>query len=177
MTPWTIVLQVPLSMGFPRQEYQSGLLFASPGDILHPGIEPESPALQAGSLPTEPPRKPLLKICFPFFFFAGWGLIYNQWSAQMQSIQCDEFWQWYVIIIPINRWNIFLISESPLKSLSSYLSPCPQGNKRFDFCPYRLVFASSCTSCIFFGVWLLSFNMKDVVLRFTHIVACILLHF
>ena len=150
MTPWTTALQVPLSMGFPRQEYQSGLTFTSPGDLLHPGIEPGSPALQAGSSPTEPPRKPLLKICcFPLFFFASWGLIYNQWSAQMQSIQCDEFWQWYVIIIPINRWNIFLISEVSLKRLSSYLPPYPQGNKYSDFCHYRLVFTSSCTSCIY----------------------------
>ena len=40
-----------------RSEYWSGLLFPSPGDLPDPGIEPESPALQAGSLPSEPPRK------------------------------------------------------------------------------------------------------------------------
>ena len=39
-----------LSMGFSRQEYWSGLLFASPGDLPHPGIEPGSPALQMESL-------------------------------------------------------------------------------------------------------------------------------
>ena len=43
--PWTIAYQVPLSMGFSRQEYWSGLLFPSPGDIPNPGIEPRSPAL------------------------------------------------------------------------------------------------------------------------------------
>ena len=43
--PWTIVLQTPLSMGFPRQEYQSGLPFPSPGDLPDLGIEPASPAL------------------------------------------------------------------------------------------------------------------------------------
>ena len=32
-TPWTVVHQAPLSMGFPRQEYRSGLLFPSPGDL------------------------------------------------------------------------------------------------------------------------------------------------
>ena len=42
---------VPLSMGFPRKEYWSGLQFLSPGDLLDPGIEPMSPALQADSLP------------------------------------------------------------------------------------------------------------------------------
>ena len=43
VTPWTIALQHPLSMGFPRQEYWSGLPFPSPGDLPDPGIEPRSP--------------------------------------------------------------------------------------------------------------------------------------
>ena len=53
-TPWTIALQAPLLMGFSRQEYWSGLLFPSPGDLLDPGIKTGSPALQA-DLPSEPP--------------------------------------------------------------------------------------------------------------------------
>ena len=55
--PWTVVHQVPVSMGFPRQEYCSGLPFPPPGDLLYPGMElvsPMSPALQADSLPLEP---------------------------------------------------------------------------------------------------------------------------
>ena len=44
-------------MGFPRQEYWSGLPFPSPGDLPDPGIEPWSPAFQADSLLTEPPGK------------------------------------------------------------------------------------------------------------------------
>ena len=54
-TPWTIACQAPLSMGFSRQEYWSGLPFSSPEDLPNPGIEPKSPALQADSLPTELP--------------------------------------------------------------------------------------------------------------------------
>ena len=54
-TPWTIAHQAPLPMEFSRQEYWSGLPFPSPGDLLNPRIEPGSPALQAGSLPSEPP--------------------------------------------------------------------------------------------------------------------------
>ena len=46
--------------GFSRWEYWSGLPFPSPGDLPDPGIEPGSPALQADSLPTEPPGKPFL---------------------------------------------------------------------------------------------------------------------
>ena len=47
----------PLSLGFPRQEYWSGLPFPSPGDLPDPGIEPGSLALQADSLPSEPQGK------------------------------------------------------------------------------------------------------------------------
>ena len=64
-------------MGFPRQEYWSGLPFPSPGDLPDPGIEPRSPALQADILPFEPPEKSLyspleryiLKIKLNFFSF------------------------------------------------------------------------------------------------------------
>ena len=59
-TPWAVALQGPLSMGFPRQEYWSGLLLPSPGDLPDPGIKLESLALQADSLPPEPPEKPCL---------------------------------------------------------------------------------------------------------------------
>ena len=60
MTPWTVAHQAPLSMGFSRHEYWSGLPFPSPGDLPNPGIEPRPPALQAHSLPSEPPGKPLI---------------------------------------------------------------------------------------------------------------------
>ena len=50
-TPWTVACQAPLSMGFPRQEYWSGLPFPPPGNLLYLRINPESPALQVDSLP------------------------------------------------------------------------------------------------------------------------------
>ena len=59
---WTVAHLALLSMGFPRQEYWSGLPFPSPGDLPDPGIEPVSPALADGFFPTEPPGKPLLSI-------------------------------------------------------------------------------------------------------------------
>ena len=54
-----VLCSVALSMGFSRQEYWSGLSCPPPGDLPNPGIEPRFPALQADSLPSEPPGKPL----------------------------------------------------------------------------------------------------------------------
>ena len=48
VTPWTVAHQAPLSMGFSRQEYWSGLPFPSSGDLPDPGMEPTSPALAGG---------------------------------------------------------------------------------------------------------------------------------
>ena len=58
-----IARQAPLSMEFLRQEYWSGLLFPSPGDLPDPGTEPTSPALAGGFFTTEPPEKPYFKVC------------------------------------------------------------------------------------------------------------------
>ena len=61
--PWTVAHQASLSMGFPRQEYWSGLPFSTPEDLPNPGIEPASflsPALQADALTSEPPGKPIV---------------------------------------------------------------------------------------------------------------------
>ena len=58
VTPWTVAHQAPLSVGFSRHEYYSGLPCPSPGDLPNPGIEPRSPTLQVDSLPTEPPGNP-----------------------------------------------------------------------------------------------------------------------
>ena len=55
---WTADHQAPLFMGFLRQEYWSGLLFPSPGDLLNPGIDSVSSALQADSLPLSHLRNP-----------------------------------------------------------------------------------------------------------------------
>ena len=66
--PQTVAHQPPLSIGFSRQEYWTGLPFPSPGDLPDPGIERRS-ALQADSLPTELQGKPL-----SLFYFIFWNL-------------------------------------------------------------------------------------------------------
>ena len=65
MTPWTVASQALLSMGFPQQEYWTGLPFPTPGDLPNPGTEPTSPAspaLAGGFFTTEPPGKPILQL-------------------------------------------------------------------------------------------------------------------
>ena len=62
MTAWTVAHQVLLFMGFPRQEYWSGLPFPSAGDLSDPGIKPMSPAGLTDSLPLWPPGKPINKL-------------------------------------------------------------------------------------------------------------------
>ena len=57
--PWTVAYQVPPSMGFSKLEYWSELQFPSPGDLPNPGIEARSPTLQADTLLSEPPGKPV----------------------------------------------------------------------------------------------------------------------
>ena len=64
MTTWTVAREAPPSMGFPRQEYWSGLPFLSPGDLPDPGIESVSPALAGIFFTTEPPGKPELIFCY-----------------------------------------------------------------------------------------------------------------
>ena len=62
VTPWTVAHQALLSMGFSRQEYQSGLPCPPAGDLPNSGNEPRYPALKVDSLPSEPPEKPMLML-------------------------------------------------------------------------------------------------------------------
>ena len=58
VTPWAIAHQDPLSVGFSRHQHWSGMPWPPPGSLPNPVIKPRSPALQAGSLSSEPPGKP-----------------------------------------------------------------------------------------------------------------------
>ena len=97
MTPWTVARQAPLSMGFSRQEYCSGLPFPSPRDLPDPGVEPRSPTLQADVLTSEPPEKPSQSLVLAkasvdllplaFFFIETCILSCKIRSASLCSIQ------------------------------------------------------------------------------------------
>ena len=98
--PWTVAHQAPLSMGFSRQEYWSGLRCPPPGDLPDPGIEPTSPVLQADSLPSEPPGQGLnllssTGVGYPDFPLQGnvqWGRRASGVSAAVGASRvCPDF--------------------------------------------------------------------------------------
>ena len=69
--PWTVAHQAPLSTGFPRQEYWSGLPFPSPEGVPEPGTEPVPPALQVNSSPLTNQGRPF---SLDGFAFSAWLL-------------------------------------------------------------------------------------------------------
>ena len=71
VTPGTVVHQAPLSLGFPRQEYWSGLPFPSPVDLPDQGNEPVFPALAGEFFTAEPPGKPQNKVLLPVSSFTS----------------------------------------------------------------------------------------------------------
>ena len=135
VTLWTVALQAPLSMGFSRQEYWSGLPFPSPRDLSNPGIEPRSSALQVDSLPSELPGKP------PKEFH----LIFKLISEKFPLILClpaksHELWPW--------PWVSSRFRVSPgAASLSLMRQGCTK-------CLYILCFLSSFFSWSFFFFFL-----------------------
>ena len=182
-TPWTVACQAPLSVGFPRQEYWSGLPFSSPGDFPYPGIEPRSPVLQAGSLPSEPPGKPILtgkmtnsafpfRICVDSFYFL-WILYYRNhlFSAITALPTCQEPGERYR---PWIKKHYFLGCQHKLSSISSNSSViygprfpkslllvnswCFLESFTFSHLPFKLIWTSEGNQAHFLTIWSCLFN-------------------
>ena len=94
--PRTAAYQAPPSMGFSRQEYWIGLPFPSPGDLPYPGIKPRSPALQTGTLPSEPPGK-CVCVCVCVYIYI---YIYKIgfFGCPGSSLQCADFSLWWLLV-------------------------------------------------------------------------------
>ena len=133
VTPWTVACQVPLSVGFSRKEYWSGLLFPSPGDLPNPGIEPESPGLAGRFFTTESPGK-LPGSMYPDIL--PWALGIN--GVQRSAGPGRDAWNEHAL------WDSFWSVPAPVVNLHvmSWQSPCcpQQGNTWSTFClrPYIL---------------------------------------
>ena len=90
--PWTVAHQASLSMGFSRQEYWSGLLFPSAGDLLDPWIEPVSlapPALTGGFFTTGLPGKPKIQCRLHLECVQNWVII--QWWTEASLYQLCQY--------------------------------------------------------------------------------------
>ena len=95
LTPWTVAHQASLPMGFPKQEYQSGLPFPSPGDLPDTEIKPASLALTGRFFTPGPPGKPCdyseseitqpcLTLCYP--------MDYSQQAPASMGFSRQEYW-------------------------------------------------------------------------------------
>ena len=119
-TLWTVVCQAPLSMGFSRQEYWSGLPFPTPGDLSNPGIKPTSPkdpALAGGLLTTEPPGKPMV-----FYYSSSNELHHYSYliSVHQQQKQYNVLLKKNATIAHINE-NKFILPSKKGKQKSQQL--------------------------------------------------------
>ena len=133
-TPWTVVCQALLSMGFSRQEHWSGSLFPSPGDLPNPGIKSRCSAVQVDSLLSKPPEKSRITsraylystfLCFFFFNL----LVYSWYTILFSAIQKIES----VMHIPIST---LFKSLSPFRSLQSI----EKGSLYSTAGPYKFLF-------------------------------------
>ena len=129
VTPWTVACQAPLSMGFSRQEYWSGLPFPSPGYFPSPGIKPMSPALASGFFTADPPGQAKCKIQI-------WHLLFKNYrefqGSNKQSIQpnVSPFWAedivWLLrsfvheaILAKKGSWELLAPGQNPATWLST----------------------------------------------------------
>ena len=90
--PVSVAWQTPLSIGFSRQEYWSGLPFLSPEDLIEPGTEPASPALQEDSLPLRDQGSSPASVAVPK-------------SQLMLPILASQVAQWYRICLQSRRYR------------------------------------------------------------------------
>ena len=140
-TPWTTACQTPLSTEFSRQEYSSGLPFPSPGDIPNSGIKAGSPALQADSLPSEPPEKPEAEVHWHSKlhnqnmcqllgrsktpskeFISKWFSLYNacrnyQKQRQKLSVADTFIWDLISLILSQGQWAAHRLSKHTKKQV------------------------------------------------------------
>ena len=102
----TVALQTPLSMGYPRQECWSGLLFPPPGDLSNPRIEPASPASAGGFFTTEPPGKP----CQPWASNQSWAT--DIWGSEVEEAYSLSLWLRVWLWVLFVNWVLDLRHDS-----------------------------------------------------------------
>ena len=114
-SPWTVACQAPLSIGFSRQEYWSGLLFPSPGDLFHPRIESRSSVLQAYAA-----------------ILSYEGIPWSCWKVKVVQLcptLCDPFG---ILQARILEWVAFPFSRGPSQPTQGSNSGVPHCRRIFN---------------------------------------------
>jgi len=104
-TPWTVALQAPLSMGFPRQEYWNGLPFPSPGSLPNPGTEAGTPALAERFFTTELPGKLNKKS------YRKQNFIFKHFNLKKKSIHKKTLHSYHIYIYQKQRGKSFVLNN------------------------------------------------------------------
>ena len=159
-TLWTVACQAPLSMGFSRQEYWTGLPFPSPEDPPNPGIEPSSPVFQADSLLTELKWKPLsasvrsiqflsllypsLQEMIPWYLKFSWRELYSIPLYCFPLYLCTDHWGrlYYLSLLFFGTLhsNGCIFPFSPLPSVSLLFSAICKASSDNHFAYFHLFF-------------------------------------
>ena len=137
----------PLSMGFSRQEYWSGLSCLPPGDLPDPGLEPRSPVLQADSVPPEPPGKPKGKKMYGAKGEKGQPLLHHRVPAKSLSHVRLFVTLWAIARqAPLSMGILQARILEWVASSSSRASPCPRDRTCVSYvsCIGRWVLYHSC---------------------------------
>ena len=117
---WTGALEAPLSMGFSRQKFWSGLLCLSPEDLPNPGIKPASPALQADCLPAEPPGNPPTHTLIHIYFFKFFSNMEKLHIIEQSSLCCTVVGSCWLSIFFYFFWlSMFNIAVCTCQSQTS----------------------------------------------------------
>ena len=115
--------QVPVSMGFPRQKYWSGLPLSASGDLLDSGIRPTSPALAGRFFTIEPPGKPWCCFAWVLSRFSCVQLLVTPWTVALQvplymEFSRQEYWSWLPFPPPEDLLNPGNEPASPVSPAS-----------------------------------------------------------
>ena len=160
-TLWTIAHQAPLSMGFSRQEYWSGLPCPSPGDLPSPGTDPASLCLlhwQVSSLPITPPATPDMAVIFlvldAIWLFQFSIIFLCDSSLSRGEVRMEELCS--AVTLFFSGMKNFLVSPSKCIFLSC-LSP---------FCWWWFMWEAKCGPCYsIFLFWIQSFPQGSALFK------------
>ena len=154
-----VACQAPLSKRFSRQEYWSGLLFPSPGDLPNPGIKPWSSALQADSLPAEPPGKPCAQHiawikCYESYLALNTALLSETENMLSMWIPCISSRHIYLLFTFIDILVCCLVVLTLyIFYMENYVVPLSKRPSEVAICLYYLYIFQLCMSHTFFLRW------------------------